>query len=258
MKESQEVTVRHLTSDDADLRLAALTLVIDYWPAREHFAGPVMRLAMDDPVSAIRGAALAALRMLRQFVADPTGSLSTVLNFAVGGVTGRAADELRGALERAKRALDDAAIQVPRALAGAALPRLLESREAAEGFLHDEDPNLRRAAIFVLSNQFGPPSADLLTTCERLLSEDPAVAVRATALDRLAASHRGTDDPRLGQLFARIVRDERQPTDLRVQAYLGLRCLRGIPMFGWFRPGSRPNFPEMVDWDFVKGFIPDR
>jgi len=75
MMRDREATIRLLKSETVRLRLAAASLLAEYWPASERATPEVLRAAFDDPEPAVRGAALYAVWSSRRYVSDPSGFL---------------------------------------------------------------------------------------------------------------------------------------------------------------------------------------
>ena len=86
MLRERNATIRFLQSPETGLRLAAVALVAEYWPANGVFAADTLRLAFEDPDPRIRGAALVALTPFGRYIADPSGFLPALLRqlFAAG------------------------------------------------------------------------------------------------------------------------------------------------------------------------------
>jgi len=139
------------------------------------------------------------------------------------------------------------------------LGAMLADRQSAERMLSDPDPTLRDVALSVLAYHWGR-DAQLAARCEELAVSDPDNGVRSTALHCLSSCYGNTSDSRVGQLLARMVRDEAQSMKVRIAAYEGLFHVRGVPPH--LRPislekllrGDQFRFPEDVDWAFVDSF----
>ncbi len=140
-------------------------------------------------------------------------------------------------------------------LAGPHLAAMLESRVSAQSYMTHADPQLRCAAIVVLSMHWGN-TAELAQTCEELLFYDPSLKVRLQALVAIEGFYGGTDDPRIGDMVARIVFEESHPSELRHAAYRALFAIRGMPTASLLRALSASfRFPEDVDRAFVDSFL---
>jgi hypothetical protein len=142
-------------------------------------------------------------------------------------------------------------------LAGAELDRMLESPDTTARYLEHSDPKLRRVALSILTSHW-QPTASAARECERLELQDPDPEVRKTARSCLISSYSKLHDPRLAQVFARIVKDESESPDSRISAYESLFQLLGLPPDRW--PGMRMrlgelSFPEDVDWDMVENCL---
>jgi hypothetical protein len=138
-------------------------------------------------------------------------------------------------------------------LGPATLKLLIEDRDAAARSLDDPDPRLRRCALYLLMSHWRSPE-EFVGRCEELAVSDPDEGVRQTAIIKLARHYYGTSDRRVGALLARLVRSEREPPSVRLDAYRGLVVLRGAD-----RNGAKNlldlRFPEDVDWKSVDRFL---
>jgi hypothetical protein len=135
-----------------------------------------------------------------------------------------------------------------RKLAGPALEQMLQSRQAAHSFLIDDDPKRRMTALDVLSRHW-KPDADLAATAEKMAFGDADPDVRNAAVLVLGDCYCGSDDARISQLFAGIVRGSAHAEQFRKWAYLGLckvtQSIRDWPDLANF------CFPDDVDWNVV-------
>ena len=253
MTRSRSTTCDFLKASDTRLRLVAVTLVADYWPPWRGFAAQTLRLAFEDQEPSIRGAALVAIRLLREYIVDPAGHLRTLLEgifpmtSAEVAATGHMADEIEAFIETKIN-------NISQKLAGSFLPVMLESRASAESFLHHSDPQLRCAAIFIIRRRWGA-TAELAQACEDMLFSDPSLKVQLQAVAALDGCYFGTDDPRIEATLAKLVCDDSQPDDLRRSAYVALFNISGMPVDAVLRAASPAlRLPQDVDWAFVKGF----
>ena len=254
MKRSRAVTSLNLKSQDASQRLAAVAIVAEHWLAGRTFAQDILRLAFDDPEPAIRGAALTALQLHAQFIADPTRTLRKLLAelFPFRPQSRRekhSRDEwyderLKGILRKAlgDKRNEDAS-------------RILESRSGAESYLTHADSELRRWALFALSNLWKKDDK-LAQLFEKLACEDPNVQVRSKALFCLA-SYTGAGNERIEQLIAWIVFDSCEPREIRICAYQCLFLVARAKCPDALHPSKIESFrvPEDIDWAFVKSFF---
>lgn len=167
-------------------------------------------------------------------------------------------------LEQARRDLQECELlvaeskslqpQVWQGLAGSELDHILESPEAAARYLKHPEPRLRQAALSVLTKHW-QPTPSVMQECERLELQDADPEVRKTARSSLISCYSKLHDPRLAQVFARIVMDESDSLNSRISAYEALFQVRGMPPDTW--PGMRMRmgelkFPEDVDWSLVE------
>ncbi len=257
MMREPDLTIRCLNGSDANIRLAAAALVAEYWPAAERFASETLRLAFEDPDARIRGAALTALLVLKSYITDPTRVLASLLAELFPGLSER---QMVGWARKTDSDLADIRRKIKtmwEETAGAHAAQMIESRASAESYLVHPDPQLRRAALFALKNEWGPDEA-LSRACEKLIFEDADSQVRALALTCLAGCYMHTDDRRIGELIARLVYDVSTPREVRWAAYRSLFHIRGMPHEAFARVASPAfRFPEEVDWKLVQSFLPE-
>jgi hypothetical protein len=140
-----------------------------------------------------------------------------------------------------------------RELAGAALQNMLTNEAATIGYLDHPDDNLRRAGILLVFTHWGPAEQQI-PVYERLALRDVNIDVRMTALSCLATCFYLSNDARINRLVASIVQNSAEDVSIRHKAYACLFTLRGLSTFD-VAPGSSFNFPEDVDWDFVRSFL---
>jgi len=258
MMRDREATIRLLKSETVRLRLAAASLLAEYWPASEQVASEVMRSAFEDPEPAVRGAALYALWTSMFYVSDPSGFLGQLFARLFSPLPDDDAikEMLRQVGERRRRRQEVARNMWGRC-AGMHAERMCESRPVAESYLADPDPNLRRAALMSLRSHWRlGRDKDFGETCERLVFEDPDVEVRSLALGFLSLCYLDSDDSRVGCLAAQLVVDDSAPRKLRATAYLALIVIRGLPIDAFIAASrSSSRFPEGVDWAFVDSFL---
>jgi len=248
-------TVLHLTSAIVPLRLAAVALVVYYWPPRESFAGPCLQLAFDDQEPAIRGGALRGLLSLQTYISDGRGWLTNLLNSLYGALSDQHVTSAQRTLVEGRASIKQFECDTMKKLAGAQLDNILQSRAAAESFLRNPDPQLRRAALFALGHNW-EVTRDLADQCEILLFADPDTKVRLGALANIGAFYHESDDRRIGDMLARMVYDAAQPNDLRIHAYRLLFHVRGMPLAVKEKAWSLEfSFPDEVDWVFVDSFL---
>lgn len=257
MKNSPSATVSYFTDKDTPLRLAAVSLVADYWPFNELFAIPCLRLAFEDPDSRVRGAAIASLRLkLHSFVQDPSGQFRKFLMYLrdLEPVTYDFALSVRQELKETCDWAHGQGQDRLRHLAGEHLAEISRSAPTAISYLSHPSANLRRAALLSLYYHF---SSDFKfqNTCMRMIANDPDLDVRLEAQSILSTVFGRTDDVEVGRFLASIVRDASQATALRKDAYMALFIVRPMPVGRILQiaPPSFP-FPEDVDWAFVDTF----
>jgi hypothetical protein len=258
MMRSPDRTIEHLKSANPKLRLAAIALTVDYWPHRESFAAPCLKLAFEDAESPIRGAALMGLLMLQMYISDSTGWLKRLLDALYGRLSEQDKASARQTLDEGWASIQQFHRETMKRLAGAELDNMLQSRTAAESFLCSPDPKIRYAALFVVAHHWGL-TKEFADRCEDLVRNDPDTKVRIGALTKLGTFYSQSDDRRMGNILARIVYDAGQPIDLRTHAYRLLFLLRGMPLAVKEKVWSPEfRFPEEVDWAFVESFVQER
>jgi hypothetical protein len=257
MARSRDATVAFLKNPDPQLRLAAIASIVVYWQPWEQVTAEALRLAFEDPEASIRGASFAALLPLRGHVIDPTGYLRRLLA-SVFPLSETQVAELKRTVREGEAFVREMVQRVSQNLAGPILANMLESRESAESYLANVEPDLRCAAIVVVGMHWGN-TAEFAQVCETLLSFDTSLKVRLHALAALEGYYSGTDDQRIGDTVARIVYGEPYPAELRRAAYRALFPIRGMPTEAYLRAASPTfRFPDDVDWSFVDSFLREK
>ena len=252
---NRQATMRTLQSIESSVRLAGISLVADYWPCNEQFAAEVLRLAFEDPESAIRGGAVLALLHHKQFINDPTGFLRRLLTQLFPSPPSQVISERKAALLEKMAAVSKECKTWWQEMAGEHSSCMEQSRMIAESYLDHPDPMLRQAALLAIMHEW-KPDEEFVRRCESLLCEDPDVGVQSVAMSCLASCFKGSDDTRIGRLTARLVYDNTNEVRLRRAAYASLFTIRGMPSKLVVQATS-PTFlfPEEVNWEFVDSFL---
>jgi HEAT repeats len=237
------------------IRLTALFLAMDHWPQLDEIVIECLRTSLEDPNSVVRGVALVVLRSFYGFIEDSSGLLGTLLWAGF--------DEEQMAMARKLQRSDrNQALRVKqrrdewRALIGNSLDEMLRSRGVTEGYLGNQNPDVRYVAFSVMIGDW-KPNPQTVTTCTKAASQDPDTRVRKAAIHIVAIYYSGTNDRTIGSLLARIVRDETETFEVRFAAYDGLFAVRGTPTISRPLLNMLPDtfrIPEDVDWEFVNRF----
>jgi hypothetical protein len=136
-------------------------------------------------------------------------------------------------------------------LVGNLTERAMNDRKEAERCLYDTDRNVRIVGLEILLDVWQSRDLAFRATCERMILHDPDEEVRAVAINCLAKCYEGTNDSRVAQFLANLVRDDILSAEVRTAAYFGLLIVTG-------ELGRRPQlildfaFPESVDWGYVE------
>jgi hypothetical protein len=263
MLHNRSQTEKLLSHQDVMVRLAALVVIKDYWPAAADMVKSVERLAFSDPEPRVRGVAVVTLLRYHSYMSDWSKRV-------VAGMLHGAREEYRGAGETRNTVIDEVTVkgrderararnkELWEALAGSALPEMLESLHSTRQALHAQDAKLRMAGLLLLCN-YWPRGEDLERTCQTMAFEDSDSQARAVAIGQLGLLYKGTNDRRLGVQLAKLVYDILQPPPVRRAAYTALFKLRGIPLLHRLHgiPVYRRvrNFPEDCNWAFVDTFL---
>ncbi len=140
--------------------------------------------------------------------------------------------------------------------AGDKFERMLADKQFACDCLHDSNAGVREVAIYLLTFRMHG-LGEIASQCERIAVSDVSPEVRAAAVSALGEFYRGSLDPRIQQLLAQIVSDQRKVVRVLRSAYLALMLVC---------EGDRPvdivdvysRFPSSIDWEFVRTFLPAR
>lgn len=267
--QSRQATEQALTNADPKIRAAGLVLMDDYWGPDKKFAPVCKRLAFEDPVSFVRGAAIrglfrcafltkdAELMRFLEAIEWPTSELPQVDQNLM-----QLAVDLKEAAARETALVAKSQRERMQKLAGPMAERMYQSPQVAYANLRHADANVRMAALTIMTYHWGP-NKDFAVECERMALTDPDPNVRAHALVNWSTCFAKTDDPRVGKVFAQIVLDESQYLECRKSAYFGLFEVRGMPLetrplFRLIAAGRSADdfhFPEDVDFSFVDSFL---
>lgn len=257
MMNDPDVTKGCLTNAEPALRLAAASLIAEYWPPHEAFAAPCLYLAFADPESAIRGAAIASLLYkLYPFVQDPSGLLGKLLRHLrslEAPIDDELAREVRKEVSDDIQRAEEQGLLLCKQLAGDHFIEMVQAGAAVATYLEHPNANLRRAALLILY-KYWRANVDMRNICMHLTRNDPDIEVRIEAQGVLSAVSAQTNDAEVGHLLAQIVRDSSEPIRLRKAAYISLFIVRPMPISRVLHATSA-DFPKEVDWAFVDTFL---
>lgn len=133
--------------------------------------------------------------------------------------------------------------------AGHEAAALLESAEAAHARLAHTHPSVRQAALYFICH-YWKIAEECREDLARLATVDPDSDVRASAIGTLGIVYRETANPRIGQLLAGIVANERELIAVRQSAYWWLRGVMGMDLFRYLNP-EKIEIPDEVDWELI-------
>jgi hypothetical protein len=97
-------------------------------------------------------------------------------------------------------------------------------------------------------------TVDQFDVLERIVLQAADHRTRGRTLTHLAETHRGTRDPKIAGLLARVVRNEGETKDVRLIAYFVLFEVAGRPL-QQIPPLDQLSFPEGLDWAFVDSYL---
>jgi hypothetical protein len=133
-----------------------------------------------------------------------------------------------------------------RVQAGTELSNLLQDENATKRALDALQPNLRRAAIYLIDAHWQSLPA-YLGKIESMALTDSDDLVRTDCLVMIGKHFGGSKDRRTSRFFAQIVDNDEQPERIRLEAYQGLLVTNGKPTVR----RAKFRFPSDVDWSFV-------
>jgi hypothetical protein len=160
--------------------------------------------------------------------------------------------QLRKDFEQIVASYDTATDEWRKRMAGPHLHQLLTNQEETLTFLRHPDPSLRQVALHLAVHHWGL-GAIVATHCEKMAVTDPDSDVRAMAISALASCYKNSQDPRVGNFLATLIRDEGTATETRKLAYASLITIHGRGR-DRYTPLFPRNFPEDVDWEFVDDY----
>jgi hypothetical protein len=137
--------------------------------------------------------------------------------------------------------------------AGSRADAMLRSQSEAVNSLADPSPTIRFVALQVLTYHW-EVDAMIVHRGEVILRSDPDVGVRCQAVNTIERFYPRSNNSRIMNTLAEIVRNENDSNDLRAMAY---RCL--LVVSGQSTPYSELTagafqplrFPDDVDWSLV-------
>jgi hypothetical protein len=145
-------------------------------------------------------------------------------------------------------------------LAGQEAAVLRGDMARAHGSLSDPDANKREAAILAL-HQSASPKEPLIARFRDLVTRDPDLSVRITALSSCIKICTRTKDAAILNMLAAIVADKSLPDMLRDVAYQGLFQVCDAPVAEWpvtRWAAGRFRFPDDIDWEFVRRHVQEK
>jgi hypothetical protein len=254
MARNRSATEKALDNPDPLVRRAAVWLIGTHWPANAGVTPALVRTAFHDPESLVRGGAVYALWRFYSPPDDATGWLGDLLQ-RIRRPTRSHAEDHKSVMYTLPDVLKHKREAFWRDLAGPRLSEMFASRSAAEAFLDDREPRLRRAAINIVCDYWRPDES-FVRCCEESARSDPDFEAREAALRCVTSFYRGSKDARIARFCAEVACDESLPRDLRNAAYANLIRVMGPDPMRSIKiqlPGFR--FPEEVDWSFVRSFL---
>lgn len=136
-----------------------------------------------------------------------------------------------------------------RRMIGDAATGIATDRRSAQEHLATGDPKQRSVALIALCHLW-PVDDQYRDTCELIALLDKDSSVRTVALNCLGIAYAKTNDGRILEALARIVRNEAEDCRVRRQAYGALYSVCGVPVE--CRPDVMDlSIPQDIDWSFV-------
>ncbi len=132
--------------------------------------------------------------------------------------------------------------------------RMFETRPLIESFLTSDDPELRDAALMVLTLDFELP--EHVGTALHFLTEDPDFSCRLRGASSAGYLMRGTNDRYTLATLAKTACNEQEKNTLRASAYEGILAVIGRSNREVFTAGRQ--YPKNVDWDLVASFLDEK
>jgi hypothetical protein len=124
-----------------------------------------------------------------------------------------------------------------------------------EGFLDNQDPQLRYIALEVLTHHFYLDRH--WETARRFLERDPDLDCRCMGAAAIGALRRDSRDRRSLVLLAQIVADDSAPRLLRESAYRAMRSVIAYDPREQFKLAARGlDLERDLDWQLVRSYLP--
>jgi tetratricopeptide (TPR) repeat protein len=137
-------------------------------------------------------------------------------------------------------------------LAGENLQEMFGSKLRAMALLRHSSSAIRRAAIEVLEYYWKTRGPEFAHTCEEFATTDDDILVRQSAILALGHCYVNSDDVRVSAILASILRNEAEPQENRVAAYMSLLLVRrGESALKELKDIALQFSLDAVDWEFV-------
>jgi hypothetical protein len=255
LKDSFHALIEAFDDWDSQIRITALLLAKDHWPQLEELTPICLRLACEDPVPTVRGIALDTLMKYYGWIKDSSGLLWEMMFCCQDSTAAQLVRTLKNSCMNQGK---DVRYRREhwRDLIGDLVDQMLCDRAVAEAHLTDPNPDIQHVALGMMAQEWKPTktAADF---AENFITDEIDETRYAIALIVIAKYYEGSNDGRIGKLFAKILRDTTRPLKLRRTSYLALYRIRGT------RPRKLPDpralvddtrFSDQVDWQFVSSF----
>ncbi len=129
---------------------------------------------------------------------------------------------------------------------------LVEARPVVERYLHNDDPELRKIALEVLTRHWR--LQDHWQTARQFLEHDPDIECRMMGAAALDVLKRNTRDRATLEVLARVVRDERERPLVREAAYAAMQAVLHYEPKQQLTMASRGVDLNAIDWTVVNAY----
>ncbi|QDT97674.1 hypothetical protein [Gimesia aquarii] len=262
------VAETNLTHSNLHMRVGALCVIQDKWSDQGSVLDFYEHAAFEDPMPQVRGTAFRLLSKTKEIhkskfinvIEDMLKRRFSISEVMIPKMLAKLwmeslfdiCNDLK--YKRYKENFKNRKLEF---LADEYLDEMTQSRQASLDQLHGNDPNLRRAAIMLLS-EYWNPTEEFFEDCHTIALTDIDSEVRCIAVGCLNNHFKKTKNKRVLQTLAQIVSDVSQPNNLRDISYQKMFQVNDMPVLEW--PVTRHamgnyHFPDDIDWSFVNNFL---
>jgi|GEM_PF-6742224 len=134
--------------------------------------------------------------------------------------------------------------------------KVYQARTAIEGYLQDDDPELRKIALLVLGLYWRIP--EHFVTAIDFLHHDPEELNRVFGAAIISQLKENTHDPHYLAMLAAVVRNTQETLSVRQTAYIGMLTIQGVDRMKRFEIARDFSLEKDVDWQLVDSYATEK